>query len=136
MERYISMKDEKHYTYMLKLINSIGGRDLKYKWLITDVEALPNDINFSEKLQNEYLILSNNELIDMLEKEDFQWIWAIFSAIPQNIENKDILQYKRPDRENEPILYKSGVYIQHPLADIEIGCFDSSCFQITFKNKE
>ena len=136
MKRYISRYDEKYYTNMLKLINSIGGRKLKYNWLITSIEVYPTDKTITDKLDKEYLFLSNDELLDILQKEDFQWIWATFSAIPQNIENKDILQYKLPDRENESISYKSEVYIQHPLADIEIGCFDSSCFQIIFKNKE
>ncbi len=135
MERFISKYDEKDYTYMLKLINSIGGRNLKYNWLITDIEAYPNDNNIFYKLENEYVILSNDELLDILEKEDFQWIWAVFSAIPSNIDEKDILQYQLPNRYNISPGYNSEASIQHPLADIEIDCADSSYFIINFKDK-
>lgn len=53
---------------MLKLINSIGGRKLKYNWLITNIEAYPTDETIIHKLAKEYLFLSNDELLDILQK--------------------------------------------------------------------
>ena len=37
----VSVKEKNGYTMMLKVINSIGGRNLNYNWLITDIEAYP-----------------------------------------------------------------------------------------------
>lgn len=136
MKRYISKYDDKNYTYMLKLMNSIGGRGLKYNWLITNIEVYPNDKNINNKLDGEYLILSNDELLNMLEKEDFQWIWGIFSAIPLNAEEKEILEYNLPSEKNIHLSYKSSIEIQHPLADIEIDCIDSTYFAIIFKDSK
>ena len=79
----MSVKEENGYTMMLKVINSIGGRSLNYNWLITDIEAYPQDNGELDKLvsENDYLFLSTDELITMLEKNDFQWIWATFRII-------------------------------------------------------
>lgn len=132
MKRLISRYDDNYYTHMLKLIKSIGGRKLKYNWLITSIEAYPNDKTISDKIDNDYIFLSNNELLDILEKEDFQWIWATFSAFPNNVKQKDILQYELPSTDRVKLDYKSDPSIQHPLANIEIDCIDSSYFAIFF----
>lgn len=95
MKKYVSYKDEKYYTYMLKLINSIGGRKLEYNWLITDIEAYPNSLKIKQTIdENEYLLLSNDELMDMLEEEDFQFIWGKFYAISNKYSKEEILKYK------------------------------------------
>lgn len=80
MKRYISKKERKHYTYMLEIINAIGGRNLKYNWLITEIETNLSDNSELERLieYKEYVFLSNDELLNILEKEDFQWMWGIF----------------------------------------------------------
>jgi len=72
MKRLISKYDDHYYTHMLKLINSMGGRKLKYNWLITSIEAYPNDIMLYDEINKDYIFLSNNELLDILEKDDFQ----------------------------------------------------------------
>ncbi len=126
MKRYISKEDNEYYTYMLEILNAIGGRNLNYNWLITDIEAYPSRKSVVDKISGEYLLLSNNELLDLLEKEDFQWIWGIFSAIPPIYSQKKILKYQLPSVTN---LNNAG--IQHPLAKIEIVAFDSSYVQIT-----
>lgn len=44
--------------------------------------------------ENEYLLLSNDELMEMLEEEDFQFIWGNFYAISNNYSKEEILKYK------------------------------------------
>ena len=133
MKRLVSKNDEKYYTFMLKVINSIGGRNLDYNWLITDIEAYPTIKEANEIIKNEYIIISNDDLLDLLEKDDFQWTWGIFSAIPKNIDTKEILQYNLPYKESISLTDVNPT-IQHPLAEIEIDCMDSSYFQITVKD--
>ncbi len=129
MKRYISVYDRESYTYMLEIILAIGGNNLKYKWLITDITAYPQDNRQYDNLieNNSYLILSNYDFIKMLSEWDFQWIWAVFSAIPENISNDVILKYKLPYADGNEEIYKDNIaVIQHPLADIEIVAEDSS----------
>jgi len=139
MKRYISEKEEKYYTHMLKVLNSIGGRNLDYNWLIADIEAYPQDDGELDKLirENDYLFLSNDELISMLEKNDFQWIWGVFSAMPNKYTKEEVLKYELPFADGNYDIYKEDLFvIQHPLADIEIVAFDSSCVQIVAKDEE
>ena len=62
MKKIILKNDEKEYTYMLDIINSLGGKKLNCTWLITDIEAYPNnkDIN-SIICEKNYVILSKNK---------------------------------------------------------------------------
>lgn len=122
---------------MLEIILAIGGNNLNYKWLISDIEAYPQDNGQYDNLieNNSYLILSNNDLIKMLSECDFQWIWAVFSAIPEDISDDDILKYKLPYANENGEIYKDDVaIIQHPLADIEIVAEDSSSVFIVAKD--
>lgn len=139
MKRYISEKEEKYYTHILKVLNSIGGRNLDYNWLITDIEAYPQDNGELDKLisENDYLFLSTDELISMLEKKDFQWIWGVFSAIPQKYTKEEVLKYELPYADGNYDIYKDDIFvIQHPLADIEIVAEDSSSVFIVAKDDE
>lgn len=129
--RYISKHDRKYYTMMLEILLSLDIPD-DYKWLITDVEACPKDDEVSDKLEKP-LVISNKELVEMLKKDDFQWIWAVFSLFKPNVENNKIMQ-------ENPMLYsliESKFYetpvIQHSLAILEIDAFDSSYIMITSK---
>ncbi len=138
MKRYISKDDEKYYTHMLKIINAIVGEHLKYHWLITDIEAYPQHYPRLEQLisENGYLLLSNNELLDILEKDDFQWIWGVFSAIPEQYTKEEILKYELPYIiENTKVCEDNHFIIQHPLAEIEITCVDSSYVFIVSENE-
>lgn len=144
MYRLISVGDKAGYTVMLKVINAIGGRDLKYNWLITDIEAYPQKglKELDEDLYNyltekDYVFISNSDLLDILEKNDFQWIWGVFSAIPVNYSIEEILKYELPYAEdNRDIYLDNNFVIQHPLAEVEIVAFDSSGMHIVAKDKD
>lgn len=137
MKRYISDTDENSYTHMLKVLNSIGGRNLKYNWLITEIQAYPTDTETNSLLINtRYLVLSTNELLNVLEKEDFQWIWGVFSAIPEKYSKEEILASEIPWADGNSLIYQNAPIIQHPLADIEIVAFDSTLVQITSKDNK
>lgn len=81
--------------------------------------------------------MSTDKLIDSLNEENFQWIWAVFSAIPDNISDEEILSYRLPNARDNNQLYEDGVsIIQHPLAEIEIVVEDSSSIFIVTDKKE
>ncbi len=128
MRRYISAKERRYYTHMLEIILALGGKALPYKWLISGMEAYPAEREkYADMVEkNEYLILSNTELLEMLTEDDFQWIWAIFSAIPEQRSDAEILEYELPSVDNVEIYKKDVAIIQHPLAELEIVAVDSS----------
>lgn len=126
MKNYIYKDKNDFNTNMYKLLQEFKIKDLNYKWLITDIET--NKEEFSNK---EFIIIMHQDLIKLLENnKDIQWIWAVFSAIPSKYSDYEILKYKFPYIiENKNI----NITIQHPLAEIEIDCIDSSYAKIIFK---
>ena len=126
MKSYIYEDKNDFNTNMYKLMKEFKIKDLNYKWLITDIET--NNEEFSNK---EFIIIKHQDLIKLLENnKDIQWIWAVFSAIPSKYSNDEILKYKFPYIiENKNI----NDTIQHPLAEIEIDCIDSSYAKVIFK---
>ena len=127
MNRCISKGEDDYYTDILKVVNAIGGRSLNYNWLITEIETSTGDYFYEE-----YVILSNDELLDNLENKKIQWIWGTFSAIPKKYKQEEILKYNLPGVEN---IDKKEIKIQHPLAEIEIIAYDSTFVQLIAKNK-
>ena len=138
MKRYISEKEDKAYTYMLKILNGIGGTKLKYNWLITNIEAYPENNPKALKLikENNYLFLSTKELMELLNENDFQWIWAVFSAIPECYNIEEIVKYNLPFADGNYGIHKDEPIIQHPLAEIEIDVEDSSSVTIVTKDNQ
>lgn len=133
LKRLVSETDEKYYTYMLKILNSIGGKSLDVNWLITNIEAYPQENGEFKNIEPEsgYIFISNSDLIDMLEKNNFQWIWGCFSAFPINISLEEILKYELPYNMNNYEIHKEKPIIQHPLAIIEINAEDACSVSIT-----
>ena len=136
MKRYISIKEDKGYTYMLKILNGIGGKKLKYNWLITDIIAYPqnNGKIFKSIMEEDYVFLSTEQLIELLCIEDFQWIWAVFSAIPENYLLEEVLRFDLPFADGNGDIYNNIPIIQHPLAEIEIDAYDSTAVAIVSKD--
>lgn len=130
MKRLQSRKDLSGYTMMRQVLINLDLTNKDYMWLITDIEAYPLNEKLNNLISNnDYLLLTTNELVDILNEEDFQWIWAVFSAIPSNYSKEEILKYDLPfiqpiSKEYDP--FGSYPKVQHPLAVFEIGAWDSS----------
>ena len=130
MRRIYSKKDCNGYTMMKSVLFNLELNNKSYTWLISDIEAYPQNDEIAKIFKGkEYIVLSTKELVEILEKEDFQWIWAVFSAIPSKHSNEEILQYDLPyiepiNKEYNP--FKDTPKVQHPLAEFEICAWDSS----------
>jgi len=119
-------KGEKYYTNLGRVFDAIHNAQKHYNWLLTNVEAYPNNPLFYERLNAEYVWMTGNELTDMVEKENFPWIWAVFSGFPKSIIQEQVLKYKLPYADGYRDFWRNPVSIQHPLAEIEIVHWDSS----------
>ena len=131
MKRIYSKKDFKYYTAMGQVLSDLKLDTKDYWWLISDIQACPRKKEYQDLIgDNYFLLLSTSELVNMLKDEDFQWIWAVFSAIPSTYEKEDILNFDLPYLED----FDEGRYnpyvdepkIQHPYAELEIYAVDSS----------
>ena len=131
MKRLYCEHEFEYFTHLKQILFDLDLVDKDYWWLISDIEAYPRKREYQELLDNnKYLLLSTKELIDMLKDDDFQWIWAVFSAIPSHYSKEDIVKFDLPYVET----IEHGKYnphidkpkIQHPYADFELYAVDSS----------
>ncbi len=138
MKRLISINDCKSYTHLRSLFKELQIPD-DYKWLVTDIEAYSIDQEFDLFLANnsECFICTHKELMTWLEKDDVQWIWAVFSLFYSTISLDKILVEELPgigDEHPRPHLFDDNKStIQHPLAVLEIDAFDSTFMAMTSK---
>ncbi len=108
----------------------------KYNWLITNIECYPSDEEIARKLADEYCWIEGKDLFQLLNKEDFQWIWGVFSAFPKNIELKEILKYNSPYADGYKAFWTNPITLQHPLAVTEITAWDGLTILVITKNNE
>ena len=141
MERVISIKDLKYYTHLRKIMFDLELADKEYWWLISEIEAYPNKEIYQTLIYNkDYLLIKTIDLLKILEEDDFQWIWAVFSAIPSSYSEEEILNYKLPHLqyidEGEYNPYTDTPQLQHPLAEFELYAEDSSSMFLISENEE
>lgn len=140
MKRVWSSNDFDFYTYMLRILTDLELDNSDYLWLISDIDAYPGKKEYEELLLNrEYILLTTSELINMIKKEDFQWVWAVFSAIPSHYHQEDILKFELPHiesfTEEQYNPYEDEPRLQHPYAELEILCSESGVALISNDDK-
>ncbi|MDX1450399.1 MAG: hypothetical protein R3246_15220 [Acidimicrobiia bacterium] len=118
------------YTDLRLVLEALGGRQREFHWLITDLEWIllgPSHDGDGLPTYEGPLWISGEDLTDLVSRFDIQWIWAVLSGF-RRASGADI----GVDMEVEPLadgndrLWTSGPSIQHPGADVEIVCWDSS----------
>ena len=140
MKRVWSYYDFKIYTYMRRVLSDLALETTDYIWLITDIDAYPTKEKYSSLLdKNNYLLLSTSEFVEMLDDDDFQWVFAVFSAIPSSYLREDILAFNLPYIQS----FCTGQYnpyedipkLQHPYAELEILVSESGMALVTDKEE-
>ncbi len=132
----IDKKNHRHYTYLSKVFSGLGSEQNNYNWLICDCECYPSDKETEDMLDREYCWLSGEELTALVEKEDFQWIWAVLCGFEKYVTLEEILEYPLPCAEDYNGYYKNPLALQHPLSSIEIVPCDSSWTLILSNRKD
>ena len=127
MKGIVLNKGEKGYSYFKQIFDKISVLSTSYNWLISYPECYPSDKELEKKLQKKYLWVSGKEIKDIFCLEDFQWVWGVLSGFPQNILLEDILKYPLPYADGYLGFWEDPITLQHPLAEIEIVAWDSSC---------
>ena len=102
-----------------------------HNWLISYLECY-DTIGWEgcEKWEKQSFILTDEELKKDIYLRDMQFIWGVFSAIPEKYSSHDIEKYSLPELEN-PNYMANHISPQHPLSFLEIsvwdGCYTYIC---------
>ena len=126
MKGIVINKGEKVFTLLANIFDSINNIQRKYNWLITGHECYPQNKKYAEILSKEWCWLTGDELTDMVEDENFQWIWGVLSAFPKHIKKETILKYKLPRARENSKIWQNPISMQHTLSVMEIIAWDSS----------
>jgi hypothetical protein len=111
------------HTDMGLVFESFEGKQNEYNWLISNIEL--NEYP-EELFERDPLWISGEELTKKLNQFKIQFIWAVFSGFDKNT-NLDISNLEvKPYADGNPGFWVENPKIQHPLAKVEIVCFDSS----------
>lgn len=134
MKGFILNNNKRYYTYLKEIFKAINNEQLNYNWLITEVECCPSDSDLDTYFYDrDYSFMTGKELTKMIEKEDFQWIWGVFSGFNKDKKLEEILKYELPHLDYSGY-WHNPITIQHPLADVELSAWDSSYTVIISKN--
>ena len=126
MKGAILEKGEDHYTKFKKIFKVLKPTINDYNWLITDCEAYPNFSGHSTRIfqSGDHAWIGSHELMDIVNKDDFQWIWAVLSGFEKIYSHEEVLQYPHPYADGYSGFWRPEVSIQHPLASIELVAWD------------
>lgn len=131
MKGIILKEGQEFYTDMKIVFDSIKNQQLKYNWLITDLELSEDHPLLTDKNP---CFISGEELTKIInETEDMQWIWGVLSAFPKDIPMDEILKCPLPYADEYKGFWQNPISLQHPLAVIEIVPFDSSLLLLISK---
>lgn len=131
----IDRRSHANYTYLRAVFDGISNAQNWYNWLITDCVCYPKSKEIEKQFDQEYCWLSGEELTAILEKEDFQWIWAVLCGFTKDIPLEKVLEYPLPSAQEYNGYYTNPVSVQHPLASVEIIPSDSSWLLMVSKEK-
>ena len=126
MKGVVIDKGEKYFTFLGSIFGSIENIQKDYNWLITGHECYPQNAKYVEKLSKEWCWMTGEELTEMIEDENFQWIWGVLSAFPKDVTEDVVLKYKLPKADGNDKIWHNPISIQHPLSVMEIIAWDSS----------
>ena len=126
MKGIVIDEGEKYFTYLKSIFGAIDNIQKDYNWLISGHECYPQDVNYAEKLSAKWCWMTGTELTEMIENEDFQWIWGVFSAFSKDVTKEEVLKYKLPNADGNDRIWQNPISMQHPLSLMEIIAWDSS----------
>ena len=125
MKGVILEKGFQFFTCMDKILPPVREDVLRHNWLIADC-----DCNWfpDSRWEDDYIWLTGKELLALVDSNDIQFIWAVFSAFSPEISLEQILAHPLPYADGYREFWKNPVNMQHPLANIELVAWDSSLF--------
>lgn len=134
MKGLILNKGEPYYSYFGKLFKSVEELSKNYNWLISNAECYPQNLEFQERFNMNYVWITGQELSQILCLEDFQWVWGVLSGFSNTTKLSEVLKRRLPYADGYTGFWQNPLKMQHPLAEVEIVAWDSSCSLFICKN--
>ncbi len=117
------------YTDMRLVFRAIEGRQQDFNWLITNLEFEGHNVDYGRPppfSDDPVHWISGETLTRIVDEYDMQFVWAVLSGFPPAIDLDPQSLEVEPFADGNRALWSANPRIQHPLAQIEIVCWDSS----------
>ena len=75
-------------------------------------------------------------MTEIVNKQNIQWIWAVFSGFHKDVSLEEVLKEALPYANENVRIWTNPVKMNHSLAKIEIIPFDSSMTLVISEDKE
>ena len=149
-------KQMPYYTNMKIVFEALKDKQKELNWLITDTEIStagirgPADGTMSSNtiriynskeilidfLNKKSVWISGEALTELIFESQMQFIWGVFSGFPKNI-SIDVNKLEvEPYADGNRGFWVPNPRIQHPLAAVEIVCFDSTLILLLTKDED
>ena len=142
----VDSSEVEYYTYLGPIFEAIQNKQNDYNWLITELNTnwIPdNFLNYFDQYtiyegywdpENRYLI-SGTQLTKLIKDHKIQFIWGVLSGFNKSekidINSLDVV----PFADGNTAFWEVGVSVQHPKAEIEIICWDSTLTLLISKDQ-
>lgn len=143
------------YTDLRLVFEALADRQKEYNWLITNLEysvgamqSSQNDFRYrrpkyiykndypTAALDSEVIWISGEELSNIVYGNSIQFIWGVLSGFKKSIEidvnNLEVIPYA----DGNPGFWIDEPQIQHPQAEVEIVCWDSTLMLLLSKDDD
>jgi len=87
-------------------------------------------------LNAKYVFLDGKQLTEVVENNEIQFIWGVFTGFKKQITLGEILDEPLPYADGNAQLWNKDIKIQNSLADIEIISWDSSLLMMLAKEEK
>jgi len=114
------------YTDLAQVFAAFGGRQCEFNWLITDLEC-----NWHPpELSHQPIWIAGADLTELIARTTqdamLQFIWGVLSAFRREVRIDAAALEVYPRADGNAALWEPDVRIQHPRAELEIVCWDST----------
>jgi hypothetical protein len=116
-----------YHTDLHRVFMALDGRQREFNWLLTDLELdhYPPGLPYLADRQLARW-MTGAALSAIVEAHDVQFIWGVLSGFRSGVTPDLAPLDPYPFADCNEALWRPGLQIQHPLADVEIVCWDSS----------
>lgn len=127
-----------YFTDLRPVFRAVGDRQREFDWLVTDLDYGWLEVRdgrpmpFSEPGPH---WLTGDELSRLVAGYEMQFVWAVLSGFPPNVVLDPARLEVVPYAEGNAGLWVTQPRIQHPLAEIEIVCWDSTSTLLLCKDR-
>jgi hypothetical protein len=116
------------HTDLRLVFEAFGGRAREFNWLLTDIElnVYPPGLAYSGVGdRNTARWRSGSELSDIVTTQEIRFVWGVLSGFRPGVTIDPAALDVHPFADGNRSFWAPGARIQHPLADVEIVCWDA-----------